>query len=141
MATAAWTSNRKRRTVLRIVAALAVVGLIGTMGGIVGREWWRAQQLERQQTAMDGPPQVGLNTIGMNELAYTAPHVEVAAGTIVRWTNDEDIEHDVVFIDGMSGSPLLEQGEQWSTTFAQPGSYQYVCSLHPFMVGKVTVTQ
>ena len=141
MVTAAFASYRTRRTALRIVVALAVVGLIGTVGGIVGREWWRVQQLERQQAAMDGTPQVGMNTIGMNELAYTAPHVEVAAGTIVTWTNDEDIEHDVIFIDGTPGSPLLAQGESWSTTFAEPGSYQYVCSRHPFMVGKVTVTQ
>ncbi len=140
MATAVLTINRKPRTVLCIVVALVVVGLVGTMSGIVGREWWRAQQLERQQAAMDGPPQVGLNTIGMNELAYTEPHVEVAAGTTVTWTNDEDIEHDVIFIDGTPGSPLLGQGESWSTTFNQPGSYQYVCSKHPFMVGKVTVT-
>lgn len=134
-------NNRTRRTAVRIVVALAVVGLIGTVGGIVGRNVWRAGQLERQQAAMNGAPQVGLNTIGMNELAYTAPHVEVAAGTTVTWTNAEDNEHDVLFIDGTPGSPLLAQGERWSTTFTQPGSYQYVCSLHPFMVGKVTVTQ
>jgi plastocyanin len=141
MATLALRGDRKHRTAGRIVVALAVVGLIGTVGFIGGREWWRAQQLEQQQAAMDGPPHVGLNMIGMNELAYTAPHVEVAAGTIVTWTNDEDNEHDVLFIDGTPGSPLLAAGERWSMMFDQPGSYQYVCSLHPFMVGKVTVTQ
>jgi plastocyanin len=140
MATAAWQVGPKRRTTVRIVLALAIIGLIGTVGFVVGHEWWRAQQLERQQAAMDGPAQVGLNAIGMNELAYTAPHVEVAAGTIVTWTNEEDIEHDVLFIDGTPGSRLLGQGERWSTTFAEPGSYQYLCSHHPFMVGKITVT-
>lgn len=141
MATAVLQVRPKRRTAVRIVLALVVVGLIGTVSFVGGREWWRAQQLDRQQAAMDGPAQVGLNEVGMNELAYTAPHVEVAAGTTVTWTNDEDIDHDVIFIDGTPGSPLLAQGEQWSTTFAEPGSYQYLCSHHPFMVGKVTVTQ
>lgn len=90
---------------------------------------------------MTGPAQVGLNTININELAYTAPHVEVGAGTTVTWTNAEAIEHDVLFIDGTPASPLLGQGDTWSTTFDQPGTYQYLCSHHPFMIGKVTVTQ
>lgn len=141
MATLVVSTNRNRRTMIRMIVALVVVGLIGTVGFVGGRGWWRAQQLERQQAAMDGAPQVGVNAIGMNELAYAAPHVQVAAGTTVTWTNNEDNEHDVIFIDGTPGSPLLAQGEHWSTTFAEPGSYQYLCSQHPFMVGKVTVTQ
>lgn len=140
MATLTLKNDRKRRTAGWFMVALVVVGLIGTVGFVGGREWWRAQQLERQQAAMEGPALVGVNAIGMNGLAYTTPHVEVAAGTIVTWTNNEDIEHDVLFIDGTPGSPLLAQGERWSTTFNQPGSYQYLCSRHPFMVGKITVT-
>jgi plastocyanin len=140
MAPAAVPVSSKRRSARRIVLTLIIVGLMGTVGGVLGLQWWDMQRLEQQRAAMNGPAKVGLSTIGMNGSAYTAPHVEVAAGTVVTWTNDEDNEHDVIFIDGTPGSPLLAYGERWSMAFDQPGRYQYVCSRHAFMVGKVTVT-
>lgn len=140
MLTIAGQVRPKRHTARRIVLMLIVVALIGTVGGVLALQWWDTQRLAQQRAAMNGAAQIGMNAIGMNASAYTAPHVQVAAGTVVTWTNDEDTEHDVIFIDGTLGSPLLAQGERWSMAFDQPGSYPYVCSRHAFMVGQVTVT-
>ncbi|WP_280490604.1 hypothetical protein [Nocardia farcinica] len=35
-------------------------------------------------------------------------------------------------------SPILDSGE-WSYTFTVPGTFRYLCTLHPQMRGSVTV--
>ena len=36
-------------------------------------------------------------------------------------------------------SPVLDTDEQFSYTFADSGTYDYYCSIHPKMTGKVIV--
>ena len=36
-------------------------------------------------------------------------------------------------------SPLLEQGEAYTFTFQLPGTYNYLCSPHPYMTGEIRV--
>lgn len=69
---------------------------------------------------------------------------QVKAGTEVTW-HFKDIEedgqmvaHNVVFED--EASPVLDTGT-FSKLFEEPGTYQYTCTLHPFMDGVVIVTE
>lgn len=125
----------------RWVVALAVIALAGTAIGVGGVQWWRGQQLARNRAAIQAAPVVGATQVNMQNLAYATPHIEVAAGTAVTWTNADSAEHDVIFVNGMGNSALLSQGQSWSYTFTAPGTYQYVCSDHPFMLGQVTVVE
>ena len=65
----------------------------------------------------------------------------VAVGTKVTWTNKDDEPHTVV----NAGSPPafkssgLDGGDSLSFTFTQPGTYNYFCSIHPFMTGTIVV--
>ena len=36
-------------------------------------------------------------------------------------------------------SKVLDTGDRFSMTFAKPGTYEYFCSIHPHMTGKVVV--
>jgi plastocyanin len=36
-------------------------------------------------------------------------------------------------------SPGIDTDETYSYTFTQPGTYEYFCTLHPMMTGKVVV--
>lgn len=45
--------------------------------------------------------------------------------------------HDAAFDDGPA-SPKLKRGT-WERTFEQPGTYHYICTLHPNMTGTVIV--
>jgi plastocyanin len=38
-------------------------------------------------------------------------------------------------------SAALDTQDNFSYTFTTPGTYQYFCTLHPQMIGKVVVTQ
>ncbi|HEY1992207.1 MAG TPA: cupredoxin family copper-binding protein [Gammaproteobacteria bacterium] len=65
----------------------------------------------------------------------------VPAGATVTWTNKDEIPHTVMSSDkSFQGSGGLDTGDSYSYTFTQPGTYNYYCTLHPFMKGKVVVT-
>jgi plastocyanin len=65
----------------------------------------------------------------------------VPVGTTVTWTNNDGDEHTVVAKDQSFSSPALAKGQTFSYTFTKAGKYDYLCSIHPFMVASVTVTQ
>jgi plastocyanin len=54
--------------------------------------------------------------------------IEVEAGSTVTWTNDDNFTH-TVHVDGREDHKV-EPGDHVSITFAQPGTYKYVCTLH-----------
>jgi amicyanin len=65
--------------------------------------------------------------------------VTIAAGTTVTWTNRDDIPHTVVSTGGVFKSRVMDTDEKFSYTFSKPGTYEYFCSVHPKMTGKVIV--
>ena len=65
--------------------------------------------------------------------------ITVPAGTTVTWTNNDQFTHTVTF-DGEDAQQMAP-GESTTHDFTTPGTYHYVCSLHPQnMQGTVLVT-
>ena len=56
-------------------------------------------------------------------------------------TNQDQQPHTVVAGDGSFRSPGLGTGATYSYTFPTAGSFDYICSIHPFMHGTVVVTK
>jgi plastocyanin len=54
--------------------------------------------------------------------------IEIRAGDTVTRTNDDNFTH-TVRVDGQ-GDHEVGRGDSVSITFAQPGTYRYVCTLH-----------
>jgi plastocyanin len=54
--------------------------------------------------------------------------IEIKAGDTVTWTNEDNFTHTVE-VDGQEDHKV-EQGESFSITFDEPGTYHYVCTLH-----------
>jgi plastocyanin len=92
------------------------------------------------QSTPDAP--VATNVVSIKNFAFAPASVTVKAGTTVTWTNTDQDPHTVTS-DGKSGplnSKPLNQGDTFQYTFTQPGSYSYLCTIHPFMTATVTVT-
>jgi plastocyanin len=66
--------------------------------------------------------------------------VTIHAGQTVQFLNNDDEPHTISASDGSFESGGLETNESYSRTFDTPGTYPYVCSLHPYMKGVVVVT-
>ena len=77
--------------------------------------------------------------IQMKGFLFSPASVTVPVGTTVRWRNMDDEPHTVVSVDGKFRSGALERDDSFSFRFETPGTYRYVCSIHPQMVGVVVV--
>ena len=78
-------------------------------------------------------------SVKIDNFSFSPATITVPAGTTVRWTNRDDIPHTVVSDDKTFKSKPLDTDEQFTYTFAKPGTYSYFCSIHPRMTGKVVV--
>src|SRR5215208_3401878 len=80
-----------------------------------------------------------------NPKFYDPTPVNVAVGTTVTWTNNDATLHTAVSgtpDSGPSGefdSSYLAKGKTFSHTFDTAGTFDYYCTLHPFMIGQVVV--
>ena len=70
---------------------------------------------------------------------YTPPTLVVAPGTTVTWKNADDSPHSVRERSGKFKSAALDTDDTFSQTFAAAGEYDYICSIHPYMRGKIVV--
>lgn len=64
----------------------------------------------------------------------------VPPGTWVTWSNNGEDAHTVTALDGSFDSGNLDPSEGFSWYFDQPGTYPYLCSWHPWMLGRVVVS-
>ena len=77
--------------------------------------------------------------VAIADFAFAPEVAEVEAGTRVTWKNDDAAEHTVTAIDGDFESNSMGQGESFSFTFDEPGTFAYRCAIHPEMEGVVNV--
>jgi plastocyanin len=71
---------------------------------------------------------------------YAPTTVNVQAGTWVTWSNAGLDAHTVTAIDGSFDSGNLDPSDGFSWFFADPGTYEYICTLHSWMTGSVIVS-
>jgi plastocyanin len=80
------------------------------------------------------------NEIGIDNFQFTPAVLTVKAGTTVSWINKDDVPHLIVNTQNkFKQSGVLDTDQRFSTTLAKPGTYDYFCSLHPKMQGKIVV--
>ena len=78
-------------------------------------------------------------TVTMDHNTFIPAEITVVPGTTVTWTNSEAMPHTVVDQNKAFRSKTLVKDASFSFTFTTAGDYDYLCSIHPFMKGKVIV--
>jgi YVTN family beta-propeller protein len=77
--------------------------------------------------------------VSIANFAFAPAALSVPAGSTVAWRNDDGAPHAIAFADGAPASDLLLPGQRFARTFAKAGTFDYVCSVHPYTAGTVTV--
>jgi plastocyanin len=90
--------------------------------------------------ASAAPTPVTAGAVTIQNFAFNPAALTVRVGTTVTWTNKDAEPHTVTSQDGALHSPPLQTGAVFTYTFDTPGSYHYLCTIHPFMTATVTVT-
>jgi plastocyanin len=78
-------------------------------------------------------------TISIREFMFAPTAMTVPVGTTVRWKNLDGEPHTVRSVDSTFASNALDQNDSFAFKFDKPGTYRYVCSIHPQMVGTIVV--
>jgi nitrite reductase (NO-forming) len=83
-----------------------------------------------------------------NPKFYDPSPANVAVGTTVTWTNNDATLHTVYSgtpDDSANGGKLFQstymaKGQTFEHKFDTAGTFNYYCTLHPFMIGKIVVS-
>lgn len=127
------------KTLRPALAALALV-TIGATGA------WAQDKItvtsEKPVAAADVPADAVV--VGIEKMKYLTPEVTIKAGETVYWVNGEVMPHNVAFKKGIVGEDafrgeMMTKDQAYAITFNEAGSYDYFCTPHPFMRGKVIV--
>ena len=73
------------------------------------------------------------------DFMFSPNTLTVPAGSTVTWTNHDQEPHTVVGDTGLFRSGAMDTDESFSFKFDQPGTYRFICSIHPQMVGTIVV--
>ncbi len=79
-------------------------------------------------------------TIRAIDFAFQPATLTVAAGSRISFANAGTAPHTMTAVDGSFDSGVVSGGGRWGHTFSVPGTFGFLCSLHPQMVGTIRVT-
>ena len=132
-----------RRAALGVVAlAVAALALVGCGADETSGQRAEGVTVVTELTLVEGE-EVRVSAI---DHTFRPEETTVAAGTVVRWTNDGRTGHNVLPIEGDAWGVEetdFEPDDEYTFRFTEPGTYDYYCSLHGTttagMVGTIIV--
>ena len=77
--------------------------------------------------------------VTIDNFSFAPQVLKISTGTKVTWVNKDDVPHTVVSVEKKFKSSPLDTGDKFTFTFSTPGTYEYFCSIHAHMTGKVVV--
>ena len=77
--------------------------------------------------------------ISAQNFMFSPATITVKAGATVTWVNHDEEPHTIFNDVGLFRSSALDTNDSFSYTFDKPGTYHYVCTIHPRMTGTIIV--
>ena len=78
-------------------------------------------------------------SVDVEDFAFAPATTTVAVGGTVTWTSTGKAPHTVTADGDTFDSGLLDPGDTFEHTFAEAGTFTYLCSVHPAMTGSIEV--
>ena len=131
-----------RRHPLLIAAALTVTVVLAAAGCSKSSKSNASSSSGGGSTTTVAPPINQGASVQITEYAFTSPTVHIKVGQSVEWQNMGSVQHTVTETSGRDfASADINPGQTYVQSFDKPGTYQYVCSIHPTqMHGTIVVT-
>jgi plastocyanin len=119
------------------VALVAVLAL-----GACGKDDKGGKEAKPPTSSAQGSvPLSGEAPVRIVNFEFKPQKVVVKTGTKVTWTNEDTTIHDIKDTSPLATpiSKEMSKGDTFSITYAQPGSFSYICGIHQYMTGSVEV--
>ncbi|MFA6530881.1 MAG: cupredoxin family copper-binding protein [Candidatus Micrarchaeia archaeon] len=71
---------------------------------------------------------------------FVPREIQIRVGDTVTWRNNDIMPHTATST-GNFNTGAISQGSWSNVTFNQEGTFEYICTLHPSMIGKVIVSK
>ncbi len=118
-----------------VIVSIIIVALL-IIGGVIYfglKNFLPAQPSSNSRSLVpEKSPQVKISGF-----AFDPSTVAIRVGSTVTWLNTDPVGHTITG-DNLN-SDLLATGQTYRQTFNQAGTFNYYCSIHPFMKGQVIV--
>jgi plastocyanin len=125
-----------RRILLPLCAALALALVVAGCGGGDDNGGGGSTATSSASSSSGGGVQIKMQNIQFSPKATT-----VKVGQKVTWTNDDSTDHNVTADSGADfKSKDFGNGATFEFTADKAGTIKYECTIHPGMVGTLTVT-
>jgi plastocyanin len=85
-------------------------------------------------SAADAPGRVLIK-----DFMFAPTTITVKAGSVVTWLNKDEEPHTIFSDAGLFRSGALDTNDNFQFKFDKPGTYHYICTIHPKMVGTIVV--
>ena len=85
------------------------------------------------------PVSIVSGATNLTTTAYSPNPITIAVGATITWTNRDTTTHTSTGLNGTWESGSIAPGASFSRTFPAAGTFPYRCTIHPGMVGTVTV--
>jgi len=133
---------------LLLVMALLVIALplagctsSGSTGGTTAKETTAGTTAETTAAATTSGGAGVKNEISIEGNSFKPDSLTIKVGDTVTWINKDSYNHTVKAKTGEFDSGNMANGAKFSFTFDKEGTYDYICSIHTFMTGKIVVTK
>ncbi len=80
-----------------------------------------------------------VHAVEISDMAFAPVMLHVAVGDTVTWTNADDRPHTVTAHGGGFDSGNLDEGQRYSFTFTEAGTFTYFCGYHDEMQATIVV--
>ena len=134
---------RPLRPLLAAGAVAMALGIAGCGGdddeGSTAQSAPEPVQQTPQGADNSGGANVRSQQVKMVDYTFSPETVTIAAGGKITWINEDQAPHDATADDESFATETLNAGQQGSVTFKEPGTYTYICTIHPTMTGTIEV--
>ena len=119
-----------------LLALVAILGVAPAFG-----------QTANQVTIQAGAGSSASAACTTTKNCFSPNPITVTPGTEVTWKNGDTLSHTVTSgkslddpnLGSVFDSGMIKKGAEFKFTFANAGTYDYLCSVHPWMSGQVIV--
>jgi plastocyanin len=78
-------------------------------------------------------------TIEIDDYDYRPQAVSVPSGATVTWVNNDNVPHTATEADDHWDTQVINHDESKALILDGPADYEYYCTLHPYMTGRIIV--